>query len=721
MVALEAQTGRRERPYSSPEPRPPRSPLVETSPGRPSRRTPSRDAAPRPTSDAPAEAGTADPAPPDSPAEPVPPDSPAAPLPPDSPTSGDRHAAGTDPAGPQPPATGRGRAAPATEPTPGRPTGRAADHAAEPTPGRPTEPAAERTPGRAAEPTPGRPTGRASATPTAGPAGATPAAAAGGPATGRVPGEPTGGRPGGEPSAVPAGGGTTGGRVGRVRRGAVPGAEPAAGPRGPGRGHHRRSRPAARTNSMPPAEPELDGTGDPPEPPTRRRALLVALGVTAVASAAALVAGLLSWSPEPADPARPLSPAESERLAAMRVTNLRDVRAGVRASVGTGGARTELVGWVDWARPLVYLEVGGPGAGAERGLVQATASAVVLRPDPAATSTAGPPLVPPADRWRLRDPSPGGAVTAVRDLLLGLGAAQADPPSAEARWLGGNTTDGMPVAILRAPLPADPSGRGADPARQPRLWLDRDARLHRLEGRLPDGRPVTVRLERSDRPTLRPVDALGGRPGLPRPLADGEADRLARLPARLRAAGGATLTLTAPLGPTANLRGAGWLSWAESGAYLAVAEADAAGPRTLLRWRGGRVARAEVPVPGPAAEPPAAPPLPPPAGLAWSAARPPGDELDRLLDAALRAGAGPAPGRSGIRLRGDRLADRTVDVIEVGTGPTALRYWVDRDGLLRRLELRTGRGLWAQLDLSPGRVPALPGAAAPAKAPPKRR
>ncbi|MGW5672527.1 hypothetical protein ACWEVO_32120, partial [Micromonospora sp. NPDC003776] len=103
-----------------------------------------------------------------------------------------------------------------------------------------------------------------------------------------------------------------------------------------------------------------------------------------------------------------------------------------------------------------------------------------------------------------------------------------------------------------------------------------------------------------------------------------------------------------------------------------------------------------------------------------SAARPPGDDLDRLLAAALRAGATPAPARSAVRLRGDRAADRTVDVIEVRTAGTTLRYWLDRAGLLRRLELRTGRGVWAQLDLNPGPVPALPGAR-PRPAKPGRR
>ncbi|MFG3690743.1 hypothetical protein [Micromonospora sp. NPDC047740] len=560
---------------------------------------------------------------------------------------------------------------------------------------------------------------------------------------------------------------TPGARVEPASAGPDGGPAPTAVPREPGRRHRRarstagdrllalplrrrRAGPAAATGPLPPGkeagpppETDADGSDDPPERSARRRAVLVALGVTAAASAAALVAGLLSWSPEPADPARPLTAPEAELLAAMRVTNQRDVRAGVRGSVGTGDARTEFVGWVDWARPLVYLDVGGPGAGTERGLVQANRSALVVRPDPAAApSPAPPPLVPPADRWRLREPPAGRAVAAVRDLLLGLSANRTDPTSTEARWLGQDTAEGSPVDIFQASLPTAPTptvpptavqttavptaavptaagassgtsgpATGDGPSWRPRLWLDRDARLHRLEGRLPDDTPITVELARSDRPTLRPVDALGGRPGLPRALADGETDRLVRLPDRLRASGGATLTLTAPLGPTANLRAAGWLSWAQSAAYLALVEVDTPGRRTLLRWRSGQVARAEVPGDGAATEIPAAPPLPPPTGVTWPADQPPADDLDRLLDAALRAGSGPGPAGTTVRVRDDRVADRAVDVIEVRSGATALRWWIDRSGLPRRLELRTGRGVWAQLDLTPGRVPVLPATA----------
>ncbi|SCG63971.1 hypothetical protein [Micromonospora inositola] len=506
--------------------------------------------------------------------------------------------------------------------------------------------------------------------------------------------------PGRPPRPTPA---PAAGRA-RRRRAAAPVAEAAA-PR-------TATAPVGHGPERPPgAEP--DGAGDPPARPSRRRSLLLALGVAATASAAALVAGLLSWTPsEPADPARPLTAAEAERLAAMRVTAYRDVRSGVHVTVGAGAARTELVGWVDWARPLVYLDVGGPAAGAERGLVQATPTALVARPDPSAAATpAPPPLVPPTDRWQLREPPPGRGLTAVLDLLLALSADRPDPVAAEARWLGRESTAGTPVDLLEAPLAAGPTAVAPAtpaPVRQVRLWLDRDARLHRLAGRLPDDTPVTVELERSDRPTLRPVDALGGRPGLPRALTDAEADRLTRLPSRLRAAGGAALTGTAPLGPTANLRAAGWLNWAGSSAYLAVGEVGTPGRRTLLRHRAGQATRVEVPTEGGTAELPARPPLPAPAGVSWSPPAPPTDDLDRLVGAALRAGGPPADARSAVRLRGDRLADRTVDVIELRDRRAPLRYWIDRDGLLRRVELRTGRGVWAQLELTPGPVPALP-------------
>ncbi|MEV4498731.1 hypothetical protein AB0J84_23925 [Micromonospora arborensis] len=465
------------------------------------------------------------------------------------------------------------------------------------------------------------------------------------------------------------------------------------------------------------------------------------LGLTAVTSATALVLGLLSWTPEPLEPARPLTLAEGERLAAVRVTNLRDLRAGVRVTAGTDAARIELVGWVDWSRSLLYLDVGGPGAGAERGLLQRAGPVLVIRPDPAAVPTpAPPPLVPPADRWRLHRLAPGASLAPVLDLLLGLAADRPDPtqttPGSAARWIARDTAAGGPVDVLQAPLPTgtppaasttpgntppgsttsgntaaptpDTGSAGSEPDGQSRYWLDQDARLHKLVTRLPGVGPVTVLLNRVDRPTLRPVDALGGRPGLPRALTAAEQRRLDRLPARLRAQGGATVTVTGPTGTDTNLRGTGWLSWTARTAYLSVADLGVPDRRTLLRRDTAGLARADLPAAaagGGTAEVPGQPPLPPPAA-AWRVSRSGGDDLNLLVDAALAAGSVGQRGAT-VRVREDVTAGRTVDVVELGPAAARLRYWIDRDGSLRRLELHTDAKAWAQLDLHTTVVPRL--------------
>ncbi|CCH20120.1 hypothetical protein [Micromonospora lupini] len=489
--------------------------------------------------------------------------------------------------------------------------------------------------------------------------------------------------------------------------------------------------------------PETDDTdtdsAGPSRASRRRRTVLLLLALTAVTSATALVAGLLSWAPDPPTPARPLTVTEAERLAAMRVTNLRDLRAGVHVTAGAGASRTDLVGWVDWSRPLLYLDVGGPGAGAERGLLQSAGPVLVTRPDPAAVPTpAAPPLVPPADRWRLHRLTPGAGLAPVLDLLLGLAADRPDPSPAmdggDARWVARDVVAAGPVDVLQAPLPAvtpptparaATAGTAATgPDGSTRYWLDRDGRLHKLVTRLPGVGPVTVLLNRIDRPTLRPVDALGGRPGLPRALTDAEQRRLDRLPARLRGQGGATLTLTAPVGTDTNLRGAGWLSWAARTAYVAVADLGVPDRRTLLHRDAAGLSRTDVPAEaggGGAAETPGRPPFPVPAG-SWRPTRAPRDDLDLLVDAAVAA-AGPVAQRgAAVRVREDLVAGRTVDVVEFRPGDARLRYWIDRDGSLRRVELHTGPGAWAQVDLSPAVVPRLgpPPRATPPSGAPRR-
>lgn len=446
---------------------------------------------------------------------------------------------------------------------------------------------------------------------------------------------------------------------------------------------------------------------------------LVALGVVAAVSAAALTAGLLSWAPAPAVPARALTGEEAERLAAVRVSTYRDVRAGVRVAVGTGAGRTDLIGWVDWSRPLAYLDVGGPGAGPDRGLVQATRSTVVHRPDPTAIVTpARPPLVPPADRWRLRSLPSGRGLAGALAVLFGLAAGRAEVAeplrAGGGRWIGQDTLGGDRVDVLQAALwPAEPSAP-AGPTTAPTG--------HPVAGEgIPaggsTGTPGCV-AGRAGSPTAprSPWNWTGStgrrcgrstrssRPGLPRALTDEEAARLGRLPTRLRTGSGAAVTVTAPLGGAANLRGTGWLSWSAGVAYLSVAELDTLGRRTLLRRDRAGFARADVPV-GPDTSA-TGPPLPPPTDVGWRSAGQPADELDVLVDAALRAGGATPPTNATVRVRGDRRAGRPVDVFEVRLQSQRMRYWLDRSGFPHRLELRTAGGPWAQLDLTPGPLPA---------------
>ncbi|EEP70808.1 hypothetical protein MCAG_01135 [Micromonospora sp. ATCC 39149] len=273
---------------------------------------------------------------------------------------------------------------------------------------------------------------------------------------------------------------------------------------------------------------------------------------------------------------------------------------------------------------------------------------------------------------------------------------------------------GWPGPAISLPVVAPPTAPLLDGAA--RWWVDRDARLHRLEGRFPGGVPVTLELQRTNRPVLWPVAALGGRPGLPRALTGPEENRLARLATRMRTRGGAAATLTAPVAPGGVVRGTGWISWAAGAAYLSVGGADAWAGRTLRRYDATGVWSTAA-----TGAPTAPPPLPPPSTRhSWQHSVPHTDDtgdIDLLLAAALRVGVAAKPAGPATRIRGDHLAGRAVDVIEADAEHGGLRYWIDRSGLLRRLELRTRLGTYAQLDLTPGPVPALP---PPAK-PPARR
>jgi hypothetical protein len=540
--------------------------------------------------------------------------------------------------------------------------------------------------------------------------------------------------------------------------------------------------------------------------PGRRTVALVVLGCLAAGSGVALTGGLMSDSATPKpDRARPLSAAEAQRLATMRLTNYREARAGVHATVGSPGSDIHLAGWVDWTRPLVYLAVAGPGAGAQQGLLQAGPGVIATRHDPAAVASAatavapasgtaspaagtvsppgatdggsgsagagapgtasipamapigGPPPVPPVDGWRVRPFAASGLdrgpVESFIALLLAVTNDRADTAAvlqrSEARWLGRERVAGTTVDVLlgpamlarpgASPVPGSnataPPERGADssPSRTAetslaamggavRYWLDGDARLHRFEALLPGNVPVQARLDRTDRPRIAAIDALGGGTITPRAVSAVEANLLTRMRQRNRARGGGEVTLTVPTVPAANLRGTGWVDWRNSVAYLAVYDMDKPTKPTLLRAERWGVAVRAAPV---GVTTGAFPPLPPPRERPWTYAdwdrrgdAHGGLDVDLLVNEVL-ALSGTVPDDAGVLrrsaawLRTDSVGGNPVTVFEIPKpaeaggrrGDARLRYWVDRSATLRRLELRTRSGAFAQLDVDPGEVP----------------
>lgn len=483
-------------------------------------------------------------------------------------------------------------------------------------------------------------------------------------------------------------------------------------------------------------------------PANRRRALalslagMLALGLAGLAGQD-LVAG---GAPAGDEPARPLSGAEADRLARMRQLNWDHGRAGVRATLGEGADAVALRGWVDWRRPVIYLARSGPGETGTTELIQAVPGLTAYR----AAETAGtePPVDPPGDGWRLRQPGAGSAAGAPVDpglldslttLLLTVGAREATSADlladSEARWLGADRVAGHEVDILLGPaLPprVPPAGPAVpEPAHDPSLaamggavqyWLDGEARLHRLEAVLSRGTSVRVDLDRGDRTVPPVLDALGGAAIEPRPVTDQEAGTLSRLRQRNREAGGGEVALTLPDSEAAGaVRASGWLDWRHQVAYLATYRDGA--PDGLL-WADGDGIAGRRDHPPQRGLPPL--PMPPPGGWQWSRWEERGDDdggfdLDLLINEALSLSGWREDGAATLKetarwLRTDALAGTAVTVYEIprsiesrlDPGEARLRYWVDDEsGVLRRLEIRTRSGGFGQLDLAPGPVPRL--------------
>jgi hypothetical protein len=198
--------------------------------------------------------------------------------------------------------------------------------------------------------------------------------------------------------------------------------------------------------------------------------------------------------------------------------------------------------------------------------------------------------------------------------------------------------------------------------------------------------------------------------------------------ARDYAAGGGTVTVAVPAGPKELISAKGWLDWRRGVLYLTVRNNAVPGPDDTWRIDDAGVTY-RVPTGQPPALVPIAPPaLPPPAAAAWHATSwadrtgPGGaSDLDTLLRALLDQAAPVPDGRARLARTAARLRSDTVDGVPVTVyeirepghagdppGQAGMRYWIDGNGLLRRLELRTRTGAWGYATIRPGPVPSLP-------------
>lgn len=482
--------------------------------------------------------------------------------------------------------------------------------------------------------------------------------------------------------------------------------------------------------------------------PRRRIVNLLVAGMLIAGVVAALNSGLIACSSSKPNGSRPLKEAELNRLAAMRMHNFSDGGAGITGTIGVAGKQTAVDGWVDWRRALIYLSASTGGSTA---LVQARPGVVAIRPgDPAAPITGQPPKQPPADGWRVRPINLAGEQKAPLDSLLAFlfMVARDQPDRADLlaplknEWVRRDTTQGTEVDVLLGPavLPIAPATATPTPSPEPTpssspsakpldpnaldshggavgYWLDGGGRLRKVETLLAPSMPTAIDFLRDAKPEFTAIDALGGRDIAPREVSEPEATLLSAMRQRNYRARSAQLTITLPVLPGALRRAKGWLDWQRGISYLSVQDIDDASYDVLLHANKSSVAIHKT-----GGRAPDTPTIPAPKGgwekAEWNQLSGTSGltELDMLVYEALAMGVNQLDDAKSIRggarrLRVDVLNGVPVGVFELPSvieqqvsapGQARMRYWIDNSGVLRRLEVRTGTGGLAQLDLDLG-------------------
>ncbi|MEU7819598.1 hypothetical protein [Catellatospora sp. NPDC049133] len=334
-------------------------------------------------------------------------------------------------------------------------------------------------------------------------------------------------------------------------------------------------------------------------------------------------------------------------------------------------------------------------------------------------------------------PSASAAPSAVAS--AGVSASAATAPRTEATTVPSPAApaaspgaQASPGASAGADEPAKASGSPSPPPDPKSLeanggavgyWLDAKGSLVRLETVLGDGLPSVLDLQRGQQQEFVRTMALGGRDNKPTEITKAEAKVLSQLRQRNLKARGGAVTVTMPVNPGVLHTGKGWLDWQKQLAYLAVRDQDDESYDVLMH-----ADRTGIAIRKPGKRVPEQPPLPAPTGkwerAEWVVLGSSGEitDLDYLIYEALSLAANMPDdaahiAKHGRRLRVDVLGKVPVGVFElpsavetnVPAGQARMRYWVDNSGVLKRLELRTATGGFAQLDLDlKEKPPALP-------------
>lgn len=477
--------------------------------------------------------------------------------------------------------------------------------------------------------------------------------------------------------------------------------------------------------------------------------------VIAVILLAGLAAGLNSGlqacaSSRDQETARPLNAAELARLAGMRQRNFGDGRVAVRGTVGKPGAQASVNGWVDWKRSLIYLSVSNAALGSVA-LIQARPGVMAIRPEKT-VKTAGPspkppgppPATPPADGWRVRpielsekEKYPLDSLVA---FLLLLGRDQPDRQDLlgkiSTQWVRKDKVDGADVDVLLGPAVL-PESVAPPPSSTPRpnpssldtyggavgYWLDANGRLRKVETMLGTALTAAIEFRRDQRTEVLAIASLGGRDIDPREVSDAEAEMLSLLRQRNFHSHYAELALTLPAMPGTLRTAKGWVDWQRNLSYLSIVDADDAGNDSLVHANKTHVSKKK-----PDGRAPDRPPVPAPKGgwerVSWGQLSndPQASDIDVLLHEVMSMASQQRDDTARMRsharrLRVDMLNGAAMGVFELpnvfeqhwAPGAARVRYWIDNTGVLRRLEIRTGTGGFAQLDLTPATsVPSLP-------------